>query len=311
MKQLQVIVLLVGFLVIPPGDPRNPNSVLAQNLTPISPPASEDELGKPFLPAEPLGIAVEELQATLSSVEAASRLEIRLTVRGHRIEKALGFRCALIKAVDDTGADLRRAEENLPAFNMFGPTLRVKLPSRKATVLKELSGVVEVFCPHRDPQATVNLANFVGKPRVELSHPSLTANRVTLTILSKAEFDRIRGQGRSSSEQPAGGQNVQKATQGISLPFGAAHGLTKNSVVVLQGDPNHRVVSMSFVTRVGVPIASSYNEAGVFFDGGVPQAYSAYSFDSRLPETTVMRIVLATRKAVVAIPFSLKDIPLP
>lgn len=311
MKRLRVIVLLIGFVVIQRGEPWTPDSAFAQNLTPLAPAGREEEPGRPPLAADRFEILVEEIQATRSSIEGASRLEIKLRVLCPGIEKALGSRCAVFKAVDDTGEDLRDRQGSFPGYQMLAPTLRLKLPRREAIVLKELSGVVELVFPDRDPLATINIANFVGKPRVEVSHPMLTANEVRLTILSKGEFDRIRGRGREASREQAVHRNFCEATETETSRFGDAPRLGNNAIVVLQDDPNHRVLSISFVSPLGDPVRSSYTEAGVFFDHGEPQAYLAYSFEPALPETAIMRIIVATPRTVVAIPFSLKDIPLP
>lgn len=311
MKRLQVIVLVIGFVVIGRGDSWTPDSAFAQNLTPLAPTGREDEPGRSLPPAQRLGILVEEINATRSSIEGASRLEIRLGVLCPGIEKALGLRCRVFRAVDDTGEDLRDGEGSVPGYSMLAPTVRLKLPSRKATVLKELSGLVELVFPDRDPQATINIANFVGKPRVEVSHPVLTTNGVRLTILSKGEFDRIRARGHEASQQQAVDQNFGKATETKTSPLGDAPGLGNNAIVVLQDDPNHRVASISFLSPLGAPVRSSYTEAGVLFDHGTPQAYFACSFEPALPETAIMRIIVATPRTVVPIPFSLKDIPLP
>ena len=139
---------------------------------------------------------MEEIQATRSTNEPMSRLEIRLKLSDMEIEWCAAVHCRVTKAADDTGANLLSTGEDSPALGdlgMFGQMVRLKLPDRKALVLEELSGVIEMIRPDRDPEATVKVAGFVGNPRVVVSHPTLNANGIALAVVSKAEFDRMQG----------------------------------------------------------------------------------------------------------------------
>lgn len=74
-------------------------------------------------------------------------------------------------------------------------------------------------------------------------------------------------------------------------------------MIILPKDPNSVVKEFTFFKRSGEPIAPlSYVHDGKYY---------LYNFDHKLPETTVMRISVVTPKAVIAVPFTLKDIALP
>jgi hypothetical protein len=308
------------------------------------PPENGPDRNRPLIssaspPAGPLDVAVEEIRATRSNNEFQTGLEVTLKLSGTEFEKAAECRCRLTKAVDDTGADLIRAEEGPPGPHMFGHTFRLKLPARKAQVLKELSGVVEMLLPERDPQATIKVTGFAARPSVKVSHPTLTASGATVTIVSKAEFDRLRGMPRDGSPNlsfggpphldltpkigPEGPKDA--ATKGNAAPqavegllgalasaMGGGFGLNENSVVAIQNDPNRRIWKIEFYSPSGDPIPIRCTEGGNdFSDNGVLRNYTGFSFDKKLPETAVMRIMVATPTAVTRVPFSLKNVSLP
>jgi hypothetical protein len=145
--------------VLPPSSNDGPETrpepagaqTLAQRSTPLvpNPPASrKKDAASPSLPnVAPTdaasGVRIEEMQATRSKLEVASGLDLWLTLSGSAFEKAARIRYRIAKAVDDTGADLRLSAENDSSINLpgqAGQLVRLKLPVRKALVLKEFSG---------------------------------------------------------------------------------------------------------------------------------------------------------------------------
>ena len=292
--------------------------------------------------ARPLDVVVEELRATRSNTEFEefkTGLDVTLKVSGTEFEKAADSRCRLTKAVDDTGADLLRAENAPLDSSIFGHMFHLKLPARKAQVLKELSGTIELLLPERDPQSTIKVTGFAARPSVKVSHPTLAANGAMLTIVSKAEFDRLSGMPRDgvqnfnlggpppleliprmmapdTQKPPVKGDADAKgdaAPQAVEGLLGALFGaFDENSVVVIQKDPKQRIWKIEFSGASGEPIRIRGTQGGSHFsDDGSPSTYTAFSFVKKLPENAVMRILVATPKAVVAVPFSLKNVPLP
>lgn len=268
---------------------------------PLPPPALV-AIEAPQAPSGPPCVSVKQIDDRRSTVPFFREFKLELEI-SNTPGKVGAFCCRVAKAIDDTGADLVR-EDNKPRFVFFS-SLSLKQPARKATAIKEVSGVVEVFIPQRDPQATVEVTGFVGKPRWEISHPSLTAGGAQLTLVTKAELERIQKanrERRARNESDATailGQLVSEVFSGMD----ARSDLTENSVIILPKDPNGRVMEFKFFKPSGEPIAPvSYVHDG---------AYYLYNFDHKLPETTVMRITVVTPKAVIAVPFTLKDIALP
>jgi hypothetical protein len=275
-------------------------------LKPRTTPAPSYQPNRPALPSSKPVVTVERIDETRSSMDFFTRLEVLLKVAGTGLDKTAGFRCRLDKAVDDTGAVI--AQQNGPTdgpegFSTYGCTLRLKLPARKATAIQELSGVVEMLLPDRDPQATVTVTGFATKPRLEVSDPALDAAGVKLVILSKAGFDRMKAAEKEPSNGSGAGQLLGQAFTKMFAGLGAMGDLNENSVIVLSDDPNGRVVTIDFLQPSGQPIPTGFStRSGNQYTYNLPQ---------KLPETATMRIVLATPQATVAVPFTLKDIPLP
>ena len=339
MKRLLITVGLVGSMLVCVGDERgkaadlknllptsqedfpspisvtarepNTGSRLSNSLAQNSRPASPTTHGRPTerrtLSYGQARVTVQEVQATLS--DGYSRLDIRLQLHGKEYEGVSSFRCRLTKAVDDTGANL------LPPQGFFDPKtfspmpwFALELPARRALTLKELSGVLEVLLVDRDPQATVKVTGFIGKSRLDVSHPSLTATGVKLAVVSNAEFDRINAQQPNLDSTYIEKQGVGPAFNHTSAARRAFNG---SRLVVLQNDPNHCIVEIKFSSPSGEVIPYHLSSRHAFLDPRVWAHYFVYNFDRELPDTTVMKIFVATRKAVATVPFSFKDVPLP
>lgn len=255
-------------------------------------------------------VEVERIEETRSSIEFTRRLEVLLKVSAAG-KDAAGFRCRAMKAVDDTGTELVPQDRvlGLPdGFETFGCTLRLNPSGRKASTLQELSGVVEMLLPDRDPNATVKVTGFVGRPRVAVSHPAIAEAGAQLTILTKAELDRMQQEAQKEAKNALGaeaivGQVFDKMIGQMFAGFGAMGGMNENSVIIHASDPNGRIVKIEFFEESGraIPAGSTFRSGDQY----------VYNFPQKLPETAMMRVVLATPKAVVAVPFTFKDVPLP
>ena len=233
-----------------------------------------------------LDVVVEELRATRSNTEFEefkTGLHVTLKVSGTEFEKAADSRCRLTKAVDDTGADLLRAENAPLDSSIFGHMFHLKLPARKAQVLKELSGTIELLLPERDPQSTIKVTGFAARPSVKVSHPTLAANGAMLTMVSKAEFDRLSGMPRDGvqnfnlggpppleliprmmapdTQKPAERETPtrketlpRRRSKDCSAALFGGFGINENSIIVIQKDPKQRIWKIEFSSASGEPI---------------------------------------------------------
>ena len=253
-----------------------------------------------------------ELRAIRSPFEGLSRLEVDLSVSGDMFAVSQGVRCRIDRAVTDIGEDARIRQDAVRPFDAFGLSVQLKLPARKARVLRELSGVLEVFCPARDAQSTVRITGFARKPRTVVSHPSLTVIGATVSVISMSELEAVRQrQSPLPSQDEIVADELQEQLREVMLGTLTPAAAGKHGIVLLFTDPARHIVSVGFSGRSGDICATGPNESGAIrLDGGIRQ-YTIYRFNERLQDDTVLQIHVATPKSVVTVPFSLSDIPLP
>ena len=124
----------------------------------------------------------------------------------------------IASALDNAGRNLLISEKRNSGFESVretgtGPeiTLTLKNPARKATIIKKLSGELQLFMPNRDPAATVlvpHLGKSVGKP---IAHPALEAARISVIMLTKKEYDLMKKEEEQKAKNAAEKQGLDKA----------------------------------------------------------------------------------------------------
>ena len=81
--------------------------------------------------------------------------------------------------------------------------------------------------------------------------------------------------------------------------------------MLLLSDPERRVADIRFYTRFGEPIPSTVLKEMAFESENSVQNVLVCMFNDIVPKTAIMRVFIMTPKTVVAVPFSLEDVPLP
>lgn len=260
-------------------------------------------------------VHIGQIKDTRSTEAFYCELTIELKIFGDEIDKAVGVRCSVTKATDDTGKDLLKAEKKSEAFHdmKYGsPSVSMKNPARRASALKEVTGVAEVVVPANDPDATITVADFATKPRVVVSHPSLAANGAAITVLSKAEYEKEQKEAEQKEKEKrkpkAGRQDLGESmanamTQAFAGMFGGMGGVGENAVILMIKDPNSKVVKTEFRDKSGAELPSA--------DSSQSGETAIFNFNKEVPADAVLRVTVATPKALVAIPFSARDVVLP
>ena len=253
-----------------------------------------------------------ELRAIRSPFEGLSRLEVDLNLPGDMSAASQGIRCRIERAVTDIGEDVRIARDTVRPFDAFGLSVQLKLPARKARVLRELSGVLEVFCPARDAQSTVRITGFARKARTVVSHPSLTVIGATVSVMSMPELEAVRQrQSPLPSQDDIVAAELRERLREVMLGTLTPAAAGKHGIALLFNDPTRRIVSVGVSGRSGDLCATGPNESGAIrLDGGIRQ-YTIYRFSERLQDDAVLQMYVATPKSVVTVPFSFSNIPLP
>jgi hypothetical protein len=181
-------------------------------------------------------------------------------------------------------------------------TLNLKNPARRATVVKELTGELLVFCPGEDPASTVTVTNLATKSKLTVSHPSLASNQVAVAVLTQEQYEK------ESKAAEKAGAGMEQVGDGIAKAFsgmfgGMMGGPAENRLMLQVKDPQSKVIRIEFVDAAGEAIDTqsqmSMNELRF------------YDFEKPLPATAKMLIYVASPRSLLRVPFKLADIALP
>lgn len=191
------------------------------------------------------------------------------------------------RAMDDKGRDLTGLPQDVLPWDSFDQNEVAEAewngrnPARGAVQLKELSGVLEAFVPTRDADATLTLDDwrkFVGAPLVDAG--ALQANAIALRILSPAQYAALPRDEREAIDRE----------------------VPEDSLLFVVSDPGRRLVGITFLNEAGRQIRAQ--------DDSNDRAI-VLRFNRALPASARLRLLIATPKATVQVPFKLSNIELP
>ena len=124
-------------------------------------------------------------------------LVVALDLFGKDLREIKGMRCILDKAVDDTGKNLLLKEQDFTKTNQTwtpvicdpttppGMQLILDLPAQQASMVKELTGRLEILTPVHDPMCVVTFTRIAAQLNVELANPNLTAAQIKMIVSTK------------------------------------------------------------------------------------------------------------------------------
>ena len=260
----------------------------------------------------------------------SSALQVELKVVGDALKDARGIRVTVEKAIDETGKNLleeKKAEKDFKEVNLQGDnntkfSLELKASERKATVIKEISGYLEIFLPTKDPKAFITVANVLkgtGKPVI---NTALKAAGLEVTVWTreqfevrkKAEEERIRKE-QDEKRKKGGAQPMEELgelmVQGLGKIFGGMLGgfdeLSENSVVLTIKDPNAKLLDIAFEDANGKALKTGRSSSSGNEDGRT----SVFDLDEKLTDTARIRFAVLTPASVSKVPFKLINVALP
>jgi hypothetical protein len=264
-------------------------------------------------PANDAGIAVTAGDVTdrRRNDNTFAGLEIELKLTGEAAGGARGARALLQKGVDDTGRNLVKDGAQTPDFEKSSggeaPTMKLDLrnPARRAAKVRELSGHAEVFLPNRDPAAVTRVDGFLGRMDRPVAAPALKAAQTEVTIISRKTYDaeKKKEEERRKKESESAGIAGAMANAFGGLFEGLFGDIGENDVLVRVNDPGKRLFGVEVFDAKGTRI----DDVGAMKIG----AFWILKFAEKLPNDASLRIYLLTPKALVTVPFSLKDVALP
>jgi len=260
-------------------------------------------------------VSVSEVRDSRTTGQFFAGLEMKLKVMGDIVADAKGVKLSVTKASDDTGRDLLKKDESgrqdftKPDENRTGQAeieVKLKNPSRKATVVRELAGELTVFSPSKDPNAVASIPAFMSQAGKTIKNHSLKAAGVELAIMTKKEFDEFKEQQKKEVKAKEGemvrefGEAMAKALGSL---FGSLMEVTENSVILNITDPDGKVVDLEFEEGSGALLRSGSSMR----TGDV----RIFEFEKQMAQDAKLTIFLATPKAMSKTRFMLKDIALP
>jgi len=261
--------------------------------------------------ASDVRVSVTEVSDQRTTGEFFKKLEIKLRLTGDDAVDIKGIKKVIKKAVDDTGRNLIAEDEHSTGFDSVsdsgsGPELSITLknPARKASVVKELSGEVQLFAPDKDPKSVVLVKKFTktgGKP---VDNPAFKKAKLKLTVMTKEEYDAFKDRKQKESEEEAKQKGLEDAmVEAMSSMFSSFFSVGENDLIFKVEDPEGSLIDMDVLNSKGEHIESN----------GITTAddVRVIGYTDPLPKGAQLRVYLKTSKSVITVPFTIADIALP
>ena len=295
---------------------RSAGATTALLLTLVLAAVAADPATAPVAAAD-LEVQVSEVTDTRSLSSSSASLAIDVRVSGADLAAAQAFRTTLERASDDTGRSLLPAKgppQEFTTLDVGTPpqarlTLKLTSPARKASSLRSVAGVLELFVPARDPGSVITVAQVAVRPRIEVASPALRAAGIQLTVVAKDEFDRqakeLEGLSLPPLPEPLAGMEAMVEELGkafLSMLSGLA-AESKGQLILRVQDPRANLVRVEVLDGAGKVIASN----GRLTLGEL----HSYLFSEPLPPNARMRVYVATPQSLVRLPLQLPPVQLP
>ena len=268
---------------------------------------------------EGVTFTVGKIDDNRTSGEFFGGMKVELVMNGDVLTKAKSIRnFEVLTAVDDKGNDLRKEkEESGGGFTyqsgggsenegQLKQELSLKNPARAATVIRELSGHIELYIPEKDPKSKLLLKGFLKQTGKSVVSDVLKKSKVDVAVLNKQQFEAMKQkkeEADSAGTPPAGKDPVTLLLNAFSESFSSYMSVQDNGLVFLVKDPGGRVVDIEVVDASGKPLPYSSKSGGA--------EMRAVDFDEPLPDTAQLAIYLETPTSMVRAPFTLTDLALP
>ncbi len=257
------------------------------------------------------------------------KLEIELRLIGYALEQAKGIRVLVDKAVDDTGKNLINEEKRENEFKELDSDrqnlkvdLELKNAARRAEVVQEISGTLEIFTPQKDPNASITLPGVLKTTGKTLVNPALKTSGIEIIVWTKEQYEARRKAEEEKikkefeERRKKASQEEQKEEFGDALAdglmkifgglFSAFSEMGENGIALQISDPQSKIISIEFESADGKPIKRQSRMTM----GSQPQT-QIYDFEEKLPDTVRIRIYQLTPRALTKVPFKLTNVPLP
>jgi hypothetical protein len=261
-------------------------------------------------------VMVSEVSDRRTTGQFFAGSEIKLKLVGDGLADIRGVRrIQITKAIDDTGRNLV-TEEKFSSAGPFGferigkvssqieETIKLGNPARKATVIKEILGSIELYAPQKDSSASVTVKNFTAQNGKPLALPALHERNIAITVLNKAQYEKMKKENDERVAKKEASPEIADAFANVFKQlFSGFMRVRENDLAFVINDPNSGLVDIEINDEQGV----AYKRGARFSSEGI----HVLSFDRKIDEKAQLVIFLATPKSITKVPLLLKDISLP
>lgn len=251
-------------------------------------------------------------------------LVLMLNLEGEGLEGVKSARFRLKEAKDDTGKSLLDPKAKASDFtdrNVNGGNVQVTVenPPREATTVR-VTGTAELFVPGRDPASVVKVPGFLSRLDKPVQSKGLKAAKVDLTVLSKEKYVEERKKNRlddkkialiraEAKERGMKDEEVDALVE-MAKAFDEIGGgdLPENGLYLkVPRASDERIQELWLETAAGERIDTGGSQGS----GSEEAMLRQIEVRSPLPKDAVLALSLFTDKAIVSVPFDLKEVPLP
>jgi hypothetical protein len=236
--------------------------------------------------------------------------------------EAKASRVVVMKAIDDLGTNLllddaanarleptQRGQFGKPKEGPAPPTIifaEMKNPPRKARVLKEVSGEIELYIPSRDPNGEAGFPKILSMAGKPLAHAALKANGIEIAVLSEDQIAAERKKAGDAERAKAKKEGITDEETIRSMVEYAVDSFPKGGegqIVLRVKDPKKAIQDFKMADGEGNPQFNGKSDAAgltiLEFWGDKPK-----------PDWT-MKVLIQSDTSLVRHTFVFKDIPLP
>jgi hypothetical protein len=259
--------------------------------------------------ASDVKVIVSEVKDQRSTGEFFNNLEIKLKLIGDDSSSVRGIKTSVSRAVDDTGRNLLRDDEKKDSFETLWSgkaevNLKFKNPARRAAVVKEITGELQLFMPDKDPAATLLIRDFMKKAGKPVTDSALTKAGIAVTVLTKKEYESLKKDEEKKAKETAQKQGL---TQAMMSAFegllGAFFQVGENDLIFKISDPSGNLIDMDVVDANSTKIKSHGNMKS--------HDLTVLNYNEAVPADAQLRLFLKTQKSVISMPLRLVDVALP
>jgi hypothetical protein len=264
-------------------------------------------------PKPTVSAAVGDVTDTRTTGSFFSECKLELKFTGDAANDAATVRQVRVKnAVDDQGRDLTRNDDR-ESFSSFNSTqhhgvlktdLRLRNPSRNASVIRLVDGEVEFFSPTSANGGVLTIKDILKHPAEPVQNEALKKYGIELMYLTKEAYDAKKKEFEQQKATDSGGKLGEAFGELFKGMFsGMMSSETQNSVKLYVKDPEKRVINIEFQDASGHPLKTTSS----WSMGELRQV----EFKSLPAADTQLRIHLATPAALQTFAFKVENVALP